>query len=126
MSLSLGIPSIGLNWNYKVPDFYRSMGYSERALDHTDWHSTTVLKALDVAMSEGVTKDPNTLMTVYRTLFAGLKGIIVPDSQAEPYSIGELREKMPRYRGTSRKQYQEKVRRKLRRSYGLYQQREPV
>ncbi|WP_169253039.1 polysaccharide pyruvyl transferase family protein [Brevibacterium sp. 'Marine'] len=122
-SFALGIPSIGLNWNFKVPDFYRSMGYPERALDHSDWNSKTVLLALDTAMSEGVTKDPETLMTVYRTLFAGLKGIVAPDSQAEPFTIGKLRERMPRYQGTSRKQYQEKVRRKLRRSYEFYQRR---
>ncbi|SDS23986.1 Polysaccharide pyruvyl transferase family protein WcaK [Brevibacterium siliguriense] len=122
-SFALGIPSIGLNWNFKVPDFYRSMGYPERALDHTDWNSRTVLRALDTAMSEGVEKDADTLMSVYRTLFSGLKGIIAPDSAAEAFTLAELQEKMPRYAGTTRKQYQEKMRRKLRRSYEYFQQR---
>lgn len=122
-SFALGIPSIGLNWNFKVPDFYRSMGYPERALEDSDWNSAKVLRALDVAMSEGVVKDPDTLMSVYRTLFAGMKDIIAPDSEADAYSLSDLREKMPTYTGTSRKQYQEKMRRKLRRSYEYYQQR---
>lgn len=122
-SFALGIPSIGLTWNFKVPDFYRAMGYPERALEHTKWDSTTVLQALDTAMKEGVTKNPDTLMSVYRTLFSGMKDIIAPDSQAEAYSLSELREEMPRYAGTSRKQYQEKMRRKLRRSYEYFQQR---
>ena len=74
-------------------------------------------------MSEGVSKDSDTLMSVYRTLFTGMKGIIAPGSGAEAYSLSELREKMPTYTGTSRKQYQEKMRRKLRRSYEYYQQR---
>lgn len=122
-SFALGIPSIGLTWNFKVPDFYRSMGYPERALEDSDWNAATVLHALDTAMGEGVSKDPDTLMSVYRTLFSGLKGIIAPDSEADAYSLSELREKMPVYIGTSRKQYQEKTRRKLRRSYEYYQQR---
>lgn len=122
-SFALGIPSIGLTWNFKVPDFYRSMGYPERALEHSEWNADKVLHALDVAMSEGVSKDSDTLMSVYRTLFTGMKGIIAPGSGAEAYSLSELREKMPTYTGTSRKQYQEKVRRKLRRSYEYYQQR---
>ncbi|WP_420095668.1 polysaccharide pyruvyl transferase family protein [Brevibacterium sediminis] len=122
-SFALGIPSVGLNWNFKVPDFYRSMGYPERALENSDWNSAKVLRTLDVAMSEGVAKEPDTLMSVYRTLFTGMKGIIAPDSEADAYSLSELREKMPTYAGTSRKQYQEKMRRKLRRSYEYYQQR---
>lgn len=122
-SFALGIPSIGLTWNFKVPDFYRSMGYPERALEHTKWNSTTVLHALGTAMNEGVAKNPETLMSVYQTLFSGLKDIIAPDSHAEAYSLSELREAMPRYAGTSRKQYQEKMRRKLRRSYEYFQQR---
>ncbi|MGM0699941.1 MAG: polysaccharide pyruvyl transferase family protein [Actinomycetota bacterium] len=30
-SFALGVPSIGLSWNFKVPDLYRSIGYRERA-----------------------------------------------------------------------------------------------
>ena len=122
-SYALGIPSIGLTWNFKVPDFYRSMGYPERALSHQHWKSETVLNSLDKAMREGVSKEDATLMSVYETLFSGLKGTIAPDSSAEAYSLAELREAMPKYTGTSRKQYQEKMRRKLRRSYEYFQQR---
>ena len=122
-SFALGIPSIGLTWNFKVPDFYRSIGYPERALPSTDWDATTAISALDRAMSEGVVKDDDFLMSVYRTLVEGLRATIAQDSTAEPYPLSELRERLPRYSGTSRKQYQEKVRRKLRRSYEYYQQR---
>ena len=122
-SFAFDIPSIGLTWNFKVPDFYRSVDYPERALDSADWKPSTVLSALDRAMSEGVEKDDDFMISVYRTLFSGLKGILQPNEQIEPYSLEELREKLPRYAGTSRKQYQEKMRRKLRRSYGFYQDR---
>lgn len=120
-SFAFDIPSIGLTWNFKVPDFYRSVDYPERALESADWKPSTVLSALDRAMSEGVEKDDDFMISVYRTLFSGLKGILKPSEQIEPYSLEELREKLPRYAGTSRKQYQEKMRRKLRRSYGFYQ-----
>ncbi|WP_166973408.1 polysaccharide pyruvyl transferase family protein [Brevibacterium atlanticum] len=122
-SFALGIPSIGLSWNFKVPDFYRSMGYPERALPASEWRSETVIESLDRAMDEGVTKDPDTLMSVYTTLFSGLKGIIAPDSSATAYSLVELRSNIPQYAGTTRRQYREKMSRKLRRSYGYYQER---
>lgn len=120
-SFAFGIPSIGLSWNFKVPDFYRSMGYSERAIEPSGWKPDLVVSALDKAISEGVSRDEDILMSVYRTLLQGLKNILTPNSVAEPYSLSELRDRIPRYRGTSRKQYQEKMRRKLRRSYGFYQ-----
>lgn len=120
-SFAYGIPSIGLSWNFKVPDFYRSMGYPERAIAANDWNAEHVVASLDRAMDEGVAKDDDILMSVYRTLFEGLKSIVDPESDAVAYSITALRQKMPRYGGTSRKQYQEKMRRKLRRSYGFYQ-----
>jgi hypothetical protein len=62
-------------------------------------------------------------MSVYQTLVEGLRGTVAQGSTAEAYSLSELRERLPRYSGTSRKQYQEKMRRKLRRSYEYYQQR---
>lgn len=122
-SFALGIPSIGLSWNFKVPDFYRSMGYPQRALPAGEWKSATVISALDAAMEEGVAKDAETLMSVYRTLFDGLQGILAPETEAAVYSLAKLRERLPLYTGTTRKQYQEKMRRKLRRSYEYYQQR---
>ena len=122
-SFALGIPSIGLTWNFKVPDFYHSIGYPERALSSPDWDATTAISALDRAMSEGVAKDDELLMSVYQTLVEGLRGTVAQGSTAETYSLSELRERLPRYSGTSRKQYQEKMRRKLRRSYEYYQQR---
>lgn len=121
-SFAFDIPSIGLSWNFKVPEFYRSMGYAERALPPADWSADTVIRALDKAMEEGVVKDDDILMSVYRTLFSGLKDIFSPGTHAQAYSIGDLRNGLPRYSGTTRKQYQDKMRRKLRRSYGFYQE----
>lgn len=120
-SFAFGIPSVGLSWNFKVPDFYRSMDYPDRAIASDDWNAGHVVSILDRAMAEGVEKDEEILMSVYRTLFEGLRGIVAPEASNEPFTQTELHSRLPRYRGTSQKQYQEKMRRKLRRSYGFYQ-----
>lgn len=119
-SFAYGIPSIGLSWNFKVPYFYESVGYGKRALPPGEWKADRVIASLEDAMKDGVTKDPAFLVSVYETLFAGLKGIFAPKSDFRPYSYLELRMEMPRYAGTNQKQYKEKVTRKMRRTYENY------
>lgn len=120
-SYALDIPSVGLSWNFKVPYFYESVGHGDRALAPEAWTATEVVDAVEKAMAEGVTKDEAFLTTVYDTLFDGIKNVFAPESDRTPYSYAELRDKLPRYGGTSRAQYEEKVRRKLRRTYESYQ-----
>ncbi|MFS0867877.1 polysaccharide pyruvyl transferase family protein [Microbacterium sp. 179-B 1A2 NHS] len=119
-SFAYGIPSIGLSWNFKVPYFYDSVGHGDRALDHSQWRPETVVSALEKAMAEGVTKDEQFLLSVYDTLFSALKGIFAPESARSAYTYEELRKNLPRYGGTSLRQYREKIRRKLRRTYEYY------
>jgi len=120
-AFSYGIPAIGLSWNFKVPYFYESVGHGDRALPVNRWKASEVVPALEKAMAEGVHKDEAFLMTVYETLFAGLKGIFAPDSDARSYTYAELRTELPRYAGTSEVEYREKVLRKFRRTYDNYQ-----
>ena len=120
-SFAYEIPSVGLSWNFKVPYFYESVGYGHRALPPARWNSTEVVGALESAMAEGVQKDETFLMSVYDTLFAGLKGVFAPDSDASPYTLAQLAVKMPRYAGTDAAQYKKKVETKLRRTYENYQ-----
>ncbi|MFS0867876.1 polysaccharide pyruvyl transferase family protein [Microbacterium sp. 179-B 1A2 NHS] len=115
------IPSIGLSWNFKVPYFYQSVDHGDRALAPDRWTAADVVPAMEKAMVEGVTADLSFLMSVYDTLFAGLKGIFAPDSDRTPFTYDELRTKLPRYGGTSQTQYRDKVRRKFRRTYENYQ-----
>ncbi|ROS31228.1 polysaccharide pyruvyl transferase family protein [Cellulomonas sp. PhB150] len=124
-AFAYGIPSIGLSWNFKVPYFYESVGHGDRALGREHWNATDVVGALEKAMAAGVTKDEDFLTSVYSTLFAGLKAIVAPGSDPEPYTYGELREKLPRYPGTTPAQYQEKMRNKLRRIYDTLNARGP-
>jgi len=119
-SFAYGIPSIGLTWNFKVPYFYESVGYGHRALSHDKWQGQTVVDALERAMAEGVAKDEAFLLSVYETLYSGLSGIFAPDGDRPAYTYEELRENLPPYGGTSLRQYREKVRRKLRRTYEYY------
>jgi polysaccharide pyruvyl transferase WcaK-like protein len=120
-AFAYGVPSIGLSWNFKVPYFYESVGLGERALPPEKWTADEALNALDRAMDEGVTKDQAFLMSVYETLFSGIKSIAAPDSGATAYSYAQLRTRLPRYAGTTPAQYRDKVRRKLRRAYENYQ-----
>lgn len=120
-SFAYGIPSVGLSWNFKVPYFYDSVGHGERALSSEHWVASEVVSTLETAMSEGVAKDEAFLMSVYDTLFSGLKGILAAESTRTPYSLAEVRQKLPAYRGTSSARYREKVRSKLRRTYENYQ-----
>jgi Polysaccharide pyruvyl transferase len=119
-SFAYGIPSIGLSWNFKVPYFYESVGYGDRALDPGQWNAVTVVDALEKAMGEGVAKDEAFMMSVYETLFSGLKSIVAAEGEQTAYSYAELCENLPRYAGTTARHYREKVRRKLRRTYRDY------
>ncbi|WGT46996.1 polysaccharide pyruvyl transferase family protein [Tessaracoccus lacteus] len=120
-AFAYGIPAIGLSWNFKVPYFYESVGLGDRALPVEKWKASEVIPALEKAMAEGVHKDEAFLMTVYETLFSGLKGIFAPTSEATAYAFDELREELPRYEGTSVAEYKVKVTRKFRRTYENYQ-----
>ena len=116
-----GVPSVGLSWNFKVPYFYESVGHGDRALPADRWTARDVIPALEKAMAEGVHKDIPFLMSVYETLFTGIKGVVRPDSGNLPFTYPQLAVKLPRYAGTDAKQYRDKVRRKMRRTYENYQ-----
>src|SRR5699024_4538177 len=60
-SFALGVPSIGLSWNFKVPYFYESVGYGHRALSPDKWRAEEVIPAIEQAMHDGVEKDPEFL-----------------------------------------------------------------
>jgi polysaccharide pyruvyl transferase WcaK-like protein len=125
-AFALGIPSVGLSWNFKVPEFYKGIGYPERAVGPAEWNAHSIVSTLDSAIKEGVVKDEEYLYSVYRTLFGGVKAVLSPDDAAEPFIMEKVTETLPRYAGTSYKEYQAKVQRKLRRSYEYYFQQTQV
>ena len=120
-SFAYRIPSVGLSWNFKVPRFYEAIGHSERALGPDRWTAEEIVSTLEQAMAEGVTKDEDFLMSVYETLFIGLKSIIAPVGRQSPFTYAEVRRQLPRYGGTTLRQYRAKMGRKLRRTYESYE-----
>lgn len=119
-SFAFKVPSIGLSWNFKVPYFYDSVGYGHRALDPSQWNAEEVVDALEHAIADGVSKDPEFTMSVYSTLFEGMRDALRPASEVEPYTLEQLKTKLPRNTGTSYKLYRERIGRKLRRTYENY------
>lgn len=117
---ALGIPSVGLSWNFKVPEFYKGIGYPERAIGPANWNAESIMSTLDSAIKGGVVKDEDYLYSVYRTLFEGVKTVLAPDAVVEPFRMEQVAEAIPRYKGTSETEYRAKVQRKLRRSYEHY------
>lgn len=122
-SFALGIPSVGLSWNFKVPDFYREIGYPERAIDSAKWKPLHVVSAMEAALKSGVQKDASYLYTVYKSLYDGVKEAVAPDDASTAYSLEEVFEAVPRFVKTSQREYRAKVQRKLRRSYEFYANR---
>lgn len=120
-SFAMGIPSIGLSWNFKVPYFYESVGYGHRALPPEQWSADVVVPAIEAAMADGIKKDKESLKSVYDTLFTGIRSVVSPDSSATPYTFDELWDSMPRQAATGPRAYREKVNRKFRRTYENYQ-----
>lgn len=120
-SFALGVPSVGLSWNFKVPYFYESVGHADRAIEPERWTAADVVPAVEAAMAGGINKDKDFLKSVYDTLFSGIGSVLAPDSAAVPYAFEELWEGLPRQVAIGPKGYRERVNRKLRRTYENYQ-----
>ena len=105
-------------WNTKVPSFYKGIGYPDRAIERESFEAETIVDRLEKAMEEGITKDEEYLMSVYRTLFSGVKEVICgEDTDIQPYDYETLLETIPKFDGTSKDEQNEKLKRKFRRAY---------
>lgn len=120
IAFALDIPSVGINWNNKVSGFYHNIGYDNRVLYVENLVPSCVADKLEQAIDEGIQKDESFIMSVYHTLFQTIRDIITPDSTAVPYTLAELSEQLPPYKGTSAKEQQAKLCRKFRRTYRAY------
>lgn len=120
VSFSLDVPSLGIVWNQKVKWFYDSIGYGDRVFDTASLNPGLLAEKLEQILSESVEKKPEFLMTVYHTLFFGIKNSLEIGAGIPPYRYEEVLEHMPVYPGTSRQEQAEKLRRKFRRTYSAY------
>lgn len=120
IAFSLGIPAVGIVWNSKVKYFYDNIGYGERAILMNNISPEQLIKKIEEVMKQGVEKDEEYLMSVYRTLFHGVYHALKVKNDVMPYTYTELLENLPVFEGTSKKEEQEKLRRKFRRIYDSY------
>lgn len=120
LSFAMGVPSLGLVWNQKVAQFYENINCADRAINVTETTPQEIVARLDGIMGKPAEKDPDYLITVYQSLFRGLKGIFAPDTEAEPYSYETLREAIPPFAGSSESESKLILKRKFRRIYRLY------
>ena len=122
ISYSLGIPSVGLKWNMKVSGFYEGIGYENRVIEAKDITVDTVLTKLEEAMKEGVSFDSSYAYSVYETLYMGIANALhLPMKPI--YSYGKLLRKLPAFKGTTKKEADLKIQKKLRRTYEGYNYR---
>lgn len=118
ISFSMNIPAVSLVWNTKVPSFYKGIGYPDRAIERESFEAEVIVDKLEKAMEEGIVKDEEYLMSVYRTLFTGVRDILCGDNcDIEPYDYNSLIEAIPKFSGTSLEEQNEKLKRKFRRAY---------
>lgn len=123
ISFSLNVPSIGVIWNNKVKEFYTSIGYPERIVEVDNISSAKIIETLESAMQEGIQKDEAYLLSVYNTLFEGIKGIIFgAETDTAAYTYEELLQNIPGYEGTTPEELEKKLSRKFRRTYKTYNQ----
>lgn len=120
IAFACGIPSVGIIWNSKVSGFYESIGYRDRAVSTEDIHEKVIVEKLEEAIKQGVYQREEYLMSVYDTLFRGLKGIISADSVCEVWDYGTLLDNLSIFEGTSEEEKLKKLERKFRRTYQSY------
>lgn len=127
ISFAYDVPSVSLIWNSKVTDFYRHIGYPERALStesiviDEEVSAERIIDTLERAIDEGVTKDNDYVESVYATLLDGLASCLNVDrANYRPYTGQELLDRMYTYDGTSVELERHKVKRKFARCYRKY------
>lgn len=120
ISYSLKVPTVGVIWNTKVSRFYDSVGYPNRYLHVEGISAGAIVDRLEAAMAEGVEHAPDYMLTVYQTMFEGLRACFCPESSAQPYGFEQLCRELVPFEGTSAREQQLKIERKFRRTYSKY------
>lgn len=120
ISYALKVPSLGVVWNTKVKGFYDSIDYGDRVIFTDNIDTDAIVSKIDQIIEEGVHRDSNYQMTVYQTLFDGIKNNLFPEKKETAYTFEQLKENIEPYAGTSEAELDNKLRRKFRRAYKEY------
>lgn len=120
IAYSFGISAVGVIWNSKVSYFYDSIGYSDRVVSTDGISPQKVMTVLEEAMDQGVHKDMGYLMSVYNTLFHGIRKVVEVNGDPMVWDYETLIENLPVFKGTSEVEKMVKLERKFRRTYESY------
>lgn len=130
ISYSLGVPALSLIWNNKVERFYENIGYPDRAIPVTQFNPGEVADRLQEIIQLGVKRDPEYMISVYESLFEGVRQCLSDltsqetcqqhDADALPYDYETVCRLCPDYPGTSDDMLNQKLVRKFRRTYSKY------
>lgn len=120
IAYSLGVPSLGIVWNDKVRHFYESTNQADRLIEPSPEAAFKIAQRLSDERLSPIVKDNAYLASVYDFLFQQIKSILAPGEKVEPYTITDLCDVLTPYAGTSAEEHEEKLRRKMRRAYGKY------
>lgn len=89
VSYSLGVPSVNLNWNEKVPYFYENIGFSDRLVDIDENSAVNMAQKVLEVLGSKQSPSEEYLMSLYNFLFDTLKDIFSIESK-EKYSFSKL------------------------------------
>lgn len=120
ISFSFEVPSLGLIWNNKVEKFYKSFGYGDRAISVENIDVKALVDKVEAIITEGVTQNKDELITVYTSLFSGIKSVLKPEEEIDAFTYDELVTKMAPYNSVTEAEKNDKLKRKFRRTYNSY------
>lgn len=70
ISYALGVPSVNLVWNDKIPFFYENIGYPGRAVSFDDWDTKEAVDTLlTIENDPSYRPDPDYMMSLYDFLY---------------------------------------------------------
>ena len=121
IAFSLKIPAVGIVWNEKVRRFYQNIGYKDRMIEAATVDAEQIIDKIEKSIDQGVCRDQKYLMTVYNTLFSGIRNALYCEKNAViSYTYEELKENICLFEGTSEVEKRKKLQRKFRRTYERY------
>lgn len=112
------VPTVGLAITPRLKQFFTATGQGTTVLGPEGWNAEAVMVALDAAMARPVAKREAYRLTAYLPLFEGLRTVVAPDSDAEPYDYATLVGEIQGYPGTDAAALARRVEQKL---VGVYE-----
>ena len=96
ISYALGVPSVNLVWNDKIPFFYQNIGYPERAVSFENWDTKEAVETLmKIENDPSYKPDPEYMMTLYDFLYELMGGFLGVDiSRIEKFGYERVKNEL--------------------------------